>query len=139
MATNTSTAASNRCDSARPIERLRHARLNWLGSLSRHLLSERAKLLVLRRKHVELLAHLRGRQFDKLRRGLHTQQLMSVVKGGASVGTCNLDQLEIVVGGALGNSRIGILEQVGCFLAGCLRLGVGVLGMRDAFLGHLTK
>ena len=85
----------NCCDSVRRIERLRHARLNWLGSLSRHLLSERAKLLVLRRKHVELLAHLRGGQFDKLRRGLHTQQLMGVVKGGASIGTRNVDQLEI--------------------------------------------
>src|SRR5580700_1299002 len=70
--------------------------------------------------------------------GINTQQFMGVVKGSARVGAGNLDKLEIVVCGALGNSRIGIFEQVGCLLAGHLRLRVGVLGMCDALLGHLT-
>jgi hypothetical protein len=87
------------------IECLGHACLDWLGSLIHYLMSERAKLLILCGSDVELLAHVRGRQFDKFRRGLHTQQLMGVVKGGTSVGTRNLDKLAIVVCGALGNAR----------------------------------
>src|SRR4029077_13286003 len=78
-------------------------------------------------------------QLDKLRRGLRTQQLMGVVKGGASVDTGNLNKLEIVLRGTLSGGRIGIFEQVGYFLAGHLRLPVSVPGMRDALLGHLTK
>src|SRR5579862_906252 len=114
------------------IECLGDACLDWLASLSRDLLNERAKLLILRGYDIELLAHLRCRQLNKLRRALHTQQFMGVVKGGARVGAGNLDKLEIVVCGPLGNGCIGILEQVGCFLAGHLRLRVGILGMRDA-------
>jgi hypothetical protein len=53
-------------------ERFGHACRDWLGSLSRDLLSERAKVFILRRSDVELLAHLSGRQLDKLQRGLHT-------------------------------------------------------------------
>ena len=68
-----------------------------------------------------MLAHVRGRQLDKLRRRLHNQQLMSAVKGGASVGTGNLDKLEIVICGALGGRRIGAFEELRCFLGGLLR------------------
>ena len=64
---------------------LGHACLDWLGSLSRYLLSERAKLLIPRGNDFELFPHVRRRQLDEFRRGLHTQQLMGVVKGGASV------------------------------------------------------
>jgi hypothetical protein len=58
--------------SGSPFERLGHACRDWLGSLSRDLLSERAKVFILRRSDVELLAHLSGRQLDKLQRRLHT-------------------------------------------------------------------
>jgi hypothetical protein len=52
-------------------------------------LFECAELLILRRHGFELLAHLRGRQLDKLRRRLHTQQLIGIVKGCTRVGTDN--------------------------------------------------
>jgi hypothetical protein len=42
------------------------AYLNWLGSLIRYLLSERAKLLILGGNDIELVAHVRGRQRDAL-------------------------------------------------------------------------
>ena len=77
------------------IDCLGHA-YHCLSGLSRYLLSERAELLILRGHDLELLAHLRGRQLDKFRRRLHTQQLMDVVKGGASVGARNLDKLTII-------------------------------------------
>ena len=54
------------------MECLGHACLDWFGSISRRLLSERTELLTLRGDSIELLAHMRSRQFDKLRRGLHT-------------------------------------------------------------------
>jgi hypothetical protein len=95
------------------IECRRHACLDWLGSLNRDLLSKRANLLILPGNDFELFPHVRRQQLDEFRRGLHTQQLMGVVKGGASVGTGNLDKLEIVVCGALGNGRIGVFEQIG--------------------------
>jgi hypothetical protein len=52
------------------------------SGLGRHLLGELRELLGLRGYRLELLARMRGRQLDKLRRGPHTQQLMGVVKGG---------------------------------------------------------
>src|ERR1700685_2784901 len=58
----------------------------------------------------EASSHLRCRQLNKLRRGLHAQQFMGVVKRGAGVGTGNLDKLEIVVCGALGDGCVSILE-----------------------------
>src|SRR5579864_2331826 len=64
---------------------------------------------------------------------------MSVVKGEASISTTNFDKLEIVLGSTLGNGRIGVLQQVRCLVAGYLRLRAGVLGMRNALLGHPTK
>src|SRR5579859_4650587 len=64
---------------------------------------------------------------------------MGVVKGEASISTTNFDKLEIVLGSTLGNGRIGVLQQVRRLVAGYLRLRAGVLGMRNALLGHPTK
>ena len=56
----------------------------FYSDLGRHLLGELRELLSLCGHCLELLARMRGRQLDKLRRGLRTQLLMGVVKGGAS-------------------------------------------------------
>jgi len=52
---------------------------------------------------------LRGRQLDKLRRGLRTQQLIDVVEGGASVGTDDLDELVIIICRMLGS---GVISEI---------------------------
>jgi hypothetical protein len=44
---------------------------------------------------------MRGRQLNELRRGLHSQQLMGVVKGAVGICTGDLDDLAVVVCGAL--------------------------------------
>src|SRR6266545_5643612 len=64
---------------------------------------------------------------------------MGVVEGSIGIQTSDLDNLEVVVGGALGGGRISVLEEVGCVVGSCLRLVVGVLGMGDAPVGHVTK
>ena len=57
------------------------------GDLGRHLLGELRELLGLRGHRLELLACMRGRQVNELRRGLHPQQFIGVVKGGVSICT----------------------------------------------------
>jgi hypothetical protein len=51
---------------------------------------------------------MRGRQLNELRRGFHRQQFIGVVKGSVGIGTGNLNDLEVVVCGALGGGRIGV-------------------------------
>ena len=121
------------------IDCLGHACLDRLSGLSRYLLSERAEFLILRGHDLELLAHLRGRQLDKLRWGLHTQQLMSIVKGGARVDTDNLEKLEIVICDAIGSGLVGIFERVDCFLAGYLGLPVSIPGTFPYSAGRILE
>jgi predicted ATPase len=92
------------------------------SDLGRHLLGELRELLGLRGHRLELLACMRGRQLNELRRGLHPQQFISVVKGGVGIGTGDLDDLAVVVCGAIGGRRIGALEEDRCFLGGPLDL-----------------
>lgn len=113
--------------------------LDSLGRLSRHLLSKRAELPALPRHDLELLAHLRGRQLDKLRRGLRPQKLIDVVERGASVGTDSLDKPVIIVGRTLGGGLAGIFKQIDRFLAGYLGFRARVPRVLDPFFGHLTK
>jgi hypothetical protein len=67
------------------------------SDLGRHLLGELRELLGLRGHRLELLARMRRRQLNELRRGLHRQQIIGVVKGGVRIGTGDFDDLEIVV------------------------------------------
>ena len=83
------------------IDCLGHPCFDRLSSLTRHLLSDCVEFLILRRHDLELLAHLRGRQLDKLRRRLHTQQLIGIVKGSPRVRTDILEKLVIVLRGTL--------------------------------------
>jgi len=64
---------------------------------------------------------------------------MGVFKGGVGIGTGDLNDLEVVVCGALGGRRIGAFEEVRCFLGGRLDLLIIVLGLSDTLLGDLTK
>jgi hypothetical protein len=78
------------------------------SDLRRHLLGELRELLGLRGHRLELLACMRGRQLNELRRRFHRQQFIGVVKGSVGIGTGNLNDLEVVVCGALGGGRIGV-------------------------------
>src|SRR5205823_1310889 len=64
---------------------------------------------------------------------------MSVVKGGSGISMRDLEYLEVVVRGTLGGGRTSVLEEIGYFLGGCLRLLGRVLGMGDALVGYLAK
>ena len=80
------------------------------GDFGRHLLGELGKFLGLRGHRLELLVRMFGRQLDEFRGRLRPQQLKSVVNGGVGIGAGNLDDLEVVVSGALGGGRIGVFE-----------------------------
>jgi hypothetical protein len=95
--------------SAGLIESLGRACLDCPSGLSRHLMSKRAELLILPGHDLEMLAHLLGRQDEKLGWGLRTQQLLDVVEGGASIGTDNVDKLVIIVCRSLGSGRVAAL------------------------------
>ena len=88
------------------------------GDFGRHQLR---KLLGLRGHRLDLLVRMSGRQLDEFRGRLHPQQRISVVKGGVGIGAGDLDDLEVVVCGALGGGRIGVFELVRCFLGDRLR------------------
>src|SRR5690349_1229846 len=121
--------------SAGLIECLGRACRDCPSGLSRLLLSKRAELLVLPGHDLELLAHLRGRQDEKLRRRLRTQQFMDVVEGGTCVGTDNLDKLVIIACRSLGSGLVGIFKQVDRFLAGYLGFRVSVPSLLGPFFG----
>ena len=82
------------------------------GDFGRHLLGELGKFLGLSGHRLELLVRMFGRQLDEFRGRLRPQQLKSVVNGGVGIGAGNLDDLEVVVSGALGGGRIGVFELI---------------------------
>src|SRR5258706_11290547 len=65
--------------------------------------------------------------------------MLGVFKSGIGIGASDLNDLEVVLCGALGGGRISILEDVGCLPGRHLRFLVGVLGLSDALLSSLPK
>src|SRR5258706_8824545 len=65
--------------------------------------------------------------------------MLGVFKSGIGIGASDLNDLEVVLCGALSGGRISILEDVGCLPGGHLRFLVGVLGLSDALLSSLPK
>jgi hypothetical protein len=97
------------------VERHSYAGLDRLSNLGGHLLGEFAELFALRDHRLELLARMCDRQCDELQLGFHPHKFFGVFKGSLGIGTGDLNDLEVVICGALGGRRIGILEEVGCF------------------------
>src|SRR6202451_4723302 len=78
---STMTTGSVRNSGSAIVERLRNTRLERLGDIGRHFLSERREFLGLRRHHLEMLARMRGRQFKEFRHGFYRQHGVGVVQG----------------------------------------------------------
>ena len=70
---------------------------------------------------VELLARMCGPQQNEIRRRFHRHQFLAVFEGRVGIGMGDLNDLEVVVCGALGGGRISVLEEACCLLCCHLR------------------
>jgi len=121
------------------VEHLVHAGAKRPDNLVGNLLRKPTELLSLSPKGLELFARVRVGKRNYLGRRLRREELLGKVECGVGVDPGYLDHLHTVIGRALGDGRIGRLEQF-CRLLDCgLQFLVAPLRLDDRTIGIFAE
>jgi hypothetical protein len=123
--------------SSRFAERVLEACLQGANRVRRNLLGQTRQLLSLLSESFELLARVRGRQFQELGWRLHANELTGKIESGVGVGADHLDPLQIEVGCALGDRGVCLLHQPVGLSGGGFRRFIHVLAIGRTLLRKL--
>jgi hypothetical protein len=121
------------------VENLGDALPDRLARLRRKLLGKLPQFLVLGGSGVESLAPLRRRQGQSIRHRLAAQEMGEEIDRGGGIGVRYLDDLEPVVGYALGIARIGLVQRFRHLSRRGLDLLAAFLCAGDPLLGKLAE
>src|SRR5712691_1657155 len=112
--------------------------LEWLSRIGRRFLGKCRETLRLFGERFELLARVRGRQFEKLRWRFDARELTSKVEGCIHIRLSHLKEMEIEIHGTLRGAGVGALHGLRGFLGGGLYFAVRLLDALTALLDKVT-